>query len=143
MPTPPRSTLSLPALTTPNTSPNSTPGLVRGYTNLTYRYAYEFNGTFMPDYMGHNATDNARFAAALRHVILLNKNRCTQAGVKRKVLLQPHQHQLVPDTDCMLRISREMMSSTSLIRISTTTPISAGPCRMWDANGNFVGHLCA
>ena len=60
-----------------------------GYTNLTYRYAYEFNGTFMPDYMGHNATDNARFAAALRHVILLNKNRCAQAGVNVKFCFNP------------------------------------------------------
>ena len=60
-----------------------------GYTNLTYRPAYEFNGTFMPDYFGGNATDNARFAAALRHVILLLKNRGAQAGITVKATFNP------------------------------------------------------
>lgn len=60
-----------------------------GYTNLVYRNAYEFDGTFMPDFMGSNPTDQARFAAALRHVILLQKNRCAQAGVAYKACFNP------------------------------------------------------
>ena len=110
--------------------------MTQGYTNLTYRYAYEFNGTFMPDYMGHNATDNARFAAALRHIILLNKNRCTQAGVSVKFSFNPTSINYA-DTDCMLAYPGDDVIDI----IDTDIYNHAYPQDLtnWDANGNSLG----
>lgn len=71
-----------------------------GFKHLVFRYAYEMNGTFMPDYMGGNITDNQRHAAAHRHVILLVKNRCAQAGVQFEASFNPT-YMNYTDTDIM------------------------------------------
>lgn len=71
-----------------------------GYPHLVYRYAYEMNGTFMPDYMGGTIADNHRFAAAMRHIILLVKNRCAQAGVRAEFCFNPT-YMNYTDTDIM------------------------------------------
>lgn len=60
-----------------------------GYKSLIYRPAYEMNGTFMPDYAGHNVTDNHRFAAAFRHVALIMKARAANAGVHIEFTFNP------------------------------------------------------
>ena len=60
-----------------------------GYKHLVYRLAFEFNGTFMPDYFGGDAATNTEFAAAMRHLILLMKNRAAQAGIKAEFTFNP------------------------------------------------------
>jgi hypothetical protein len=111
-----------------------------GYKKLTFRYAYEFNGTFMPDYCGHNVADNQRFAAALRHVILLVKNRCIQAGVNARFSWNPTSINY-GDTD----IINAYPGDDVIDIIDTDIYNHAYPQDLtnWDANGNSLGTTAA
>jgi hypothetical protein len=112
----------------------------QGYKKLTYRYAYEFNGTFMPDYCGHNVTDNQRFAAAMRHVILLVKNRCIQAGVNARFSWNPTSINY-GDTDIINAYPGDDV--IDIIDTDIYNHVYPLDLANWDANGNFLNTTAA